>query len=112
MALERFYIGFPVERPLELEVIGAGVAEGDPDLSTVTAMFLQINKPGMAVLEEDVWIASVDATSEFSVLAHYDFELGDLDREGTYRVMMLLAMPGYPAGYPVGPVIFEGLYRG
>lgn len=112
MPLERFYIGFPAQRPLEFEALGAGVAAGDPDLSTVTAVTLQVNKPGMSVLEEVTWDADIDAQSEFGVLGHYDFASGDLDREGTYRVMIMLALPSHPNGLPVGPVLFEGLYRG
>lgn len=110
MALERFYIGFPAQRPLKFEALGAGVAAGDPDLSTVTAVTLQVNKPGAGVLEEVTWTADIDAQSEFGVLGHCDFEDGDLDRVGTYRVMMILALPSHPDGLPVGPVLFEGIY--
>ena len=111
MPLERRYIGFPTE-PIELAALGAGVINDDPDLSTVTGMTLRVNKPGMGTLEEDTWTAVIDATSEFEVLAHYDFEDGDLDREGTYRIMMILELPAFPDGKAVGPVLFEGIYRG
>ncbi len=112
MAIERFYIGFPAQRPLEFEALSAGVAEGDPDLSTVTAVTLKVNKPGMGVLEEVTWTADIDAASEFGLLGTHEFEDGDLDRVGTYRVMIMLELPSHPDGLPVGPVLFEGIYRG
>lgn len=108
--LDRFYLGAIAPEKLEGEVTGLGVAEGDLDLSTVTLVELKINKPGMGTLEEDTWDADIDAASEFSLLFSHEFDVADLDRVGTYRIMVMMTAPD--GVHRAGPMIFEGIYRG
>jgi len=104
--MEEFYLKIQAPEVLELEVLSDGV---DPDLTTVSAVSLEITRPGSPDLEEEIWTASITAASTEQLLLEHDWAESDVDRVGVYRVMMVLTVPGGELRPP--PVFFRGRYQ-
>lgn len=104
--MDTFYLKSTDPQKLELEVVSDGI---DPDLSTVTAITLEVTKPGSPDLEEETWTTNITAQSAQQVLFEHPFLVTDLDRVGVYRVMVVLAVPG-PDRRVDAPVFFRARY--
>ena len=102
--MDVFFLKAVVPEKLELEVIGDGVL----DLTTVTAVSLQITKPGSPDLDEETWTADITAQSSDQILLEHPFVITDVDRVGVYRIMIVMTIP---AGEErAGPAFFRGRY--
>ncbi len=102
--MDEFFLKAQAPEKLELEVIGDGVL----DLTTVSAVELQVTRPGSPDLDEEIWTVDITAQSEDQLLMEHEFTITDIDRVGVYRVMIILDIP---AGEErAGPVFFRGRY--
>ncbi len=104
--MDEFYLKIQAPEVLPLEVLSDGV---DPDLSTVSAVSLEVTRPGSPDLEEETWTASITAQSAEQLLLEHEWEESDGERVGVDRVMMVLTVPGGELRPP--PVFFKGRYR-
>lgn len=104
--MDTFYLKSTDPQKLSLEVTSDGI---DPDLSTVTAITLEVTKPGSPDLDEEIWTTDITAQSAEQVLFEHPFLVTDLDRVGVYRVFVLLAIPGDPRRVDA-PCFFRARY--
>lgn len=105
--MDWFFLKATDPQKLELEVTSDGI---DPDLSTVTAITLEITKPGSPDLDEEIWTTNITAQSAEQILFEHPFLVTDLDRVGVYRVFVVLAVPG-PDRRVDEPCYFGAKYR-
>jgi len=103
--MDEFYLKAQDPEKLEFEITSDGE---DPNLSEVTAVTLEITKPGSPDLEEEIWTADITAQADNVLLCEHPFDITDLDRVGIYRVMVLLALPGNDRR--TGPLFFRARY--
>lgn len=105
MALVVFYVGAVAPEKLEMEVPSDGVL----DMSTVSAVELQVLKPGGNTPDEEfTWTASITAAAPDVLTLEHPFIVSDIDRVGPYRVVVVLTTPGGPER--TEPDHFLGLY--
>jgi hypothetical protein len=88
MTIQYTYVG--VVAPSTLTI---NVAKGNSsvDLSTVTAVSLDVTKPGTNV--PTTWAASITTQTATTLRASHTFASGELDLSGCYKFVVLMAVP-------------------
>lgn len=100
------YLGAQAPEALSVEVTSDDIV--DLDLTSVTAVSLAVNKPGMEWNDETSWPVAIDTQTTTVLSVHHDFAVADVDTLGAYRVMIVMSVP--TGIRRAGPIYFEGIY--
>lgn len=83
------YVGALSPERVEVTIDNAALASTPLDLSTVTAVDLDVRTP----VQRFTWPLVVTSQSATQIVGTYDFQEGDLGAAGDYKIMALLTVP-------------------
>ncbi len=84
------YVGALAPERVEVTIANADLASAPLDLSTVTAVNLDVRTPS----QRFTWALTITAQSSTQIVGYHEFAAGDVGGAGDYKVIANLTVPG------------------
>ena len=84
------YVGATAPERVEVAIDNAALASAPLDLSTITAVDLEVRAPAQSF----TWPITITTQTADEIVGYYEFGEGDVGGEGDYRVVIRVTIPG------------------
>lgn len=84
------YVGALAPERVVVTIDNAELASSPLDLSTVTAVALDVRAPS----QRFVWALTITSQTSTRIVGYHDFAEGDVGEAGNYKIMAQMTVPG------------------